>query len=251
MDILIFSKDRAMQLDLLLRSIDKFVPNELRGRTIVIFNASNDEYAEGYSKIKPTRSVLFIPDVLGFKNACVAASNIISTDKILVLCDDDVFVRKLPEVDMHFDTYTYSLRLNPYMTYSFNSLCNQTPSNSRKWAWADFQVDYAYPWSVSCSIWRSSEFINHLRELKYNNPNTLEDQLIKNNLGYKYMQCFDENPMLNIPANLVQSTHANKHLGISAQSLNKSFLNGLRINLDPIVGIQSNSPFLNYTYELI
>ena len=51
MNVIIFSKDRAAQLDLLLRSIEKNFAKPYYQNVTVIFRASNQSFVDGYKKL--------------------------------------------------------------------------------------------------------------------------------------------------------------------------------------------------------
>ena len=50
--IIIFSFNRAMQLDALLNSIEKFIGKDLCDRISVIYNTSSVDFERGYSILK-------------------------------------------------------------------------------------------------------------------------------------------------------------------------------------------------------
>jgi glycosyltransferase involved in cell wall biosynthesis len=95
-DILIWTKDRACQLDLLLRSI-KYGFSANCGKVYVRYDYTNAEFKKGYDK-------LFTKDygieVIGIettgdlgKDTKDIVNNKIDTRYMLAICDDDVFIR--------------------------------------------------------------------------------------------------------------------------------------------------------------
>jgi hypothetical protein len=52
LDLIAFSKDRPAQLDLLLRSMDRFVEDADRGTVGVVFTASEPAYDDGYALVR-------------------------------------------------------------------------------------------------------------------------------------------------------------------------------------------------------
>lgn len=60
--IIIFSFNRAMQLDALLSSISKYIDKDLCERVSVIYNTSSSEYEEGYQLLKARYDCIFLKE---------------------------------------------------------------------------------------------------------------------------------------------------------------------------------------------
>lgn len=259
---IIFSKDRAAQLDLLLRSMKRFIGPSFIESVNIIYKSSEMVFEDAYRDVWESEIInanwFEEKDYLSFKQILTTVVADEDARYVGLLCDDDVFVREFIPVPIPAACYTHSLRLNPRMPFSLNSQIFQSlpegvmwGKNHFIWDWEGQQGDYAYPYSVSGSVWRSSDLVGYIEHLDFYHPNSLEDQLVSNPLNYPKMICGVDNCTLNIPSNLVQSTHNNPIVGPSAMELNEKFLEGKRIDLKPLIGIESDSCFLDYQYTFI
>jgi hypothetical protein len=89
--ICIFSKDRACQLELLLKSIKRFVKDWDKQKIGIIYKASDKSYENGYDLVKKKHPEFtyifetnFHKDVLGFFKETFKL--------VMFLVDDDVFI---------------------------------------------------------------------------------------------------------------------------------------------------------------
>lgn len=254
---IIFSKDRAAQLDLLLRSIEKYVPPASSLRIDVLYTSSSGEYEDGYNMLPQEYKRLLLRET-DFK---AQLDNIICTtsaEQVGLLCDDDVFIRKFKPKRIPPDCNNRSLRLNPNMKYSYNSQSEQhygyatyLDKSTFIWYWQNSSYDFGYPWSVSCTLWPTHKLQSALPELSYRNPNTLEDALRNYPVTQPRMTCDTENCMVNIPSNRVQTTHPNPTAGYSARELNEKFLMHHHINLGPLANLESDSCHAPVEYQFL
>ena len=99
------------------------------------------------------------------------------------------------------------------------------------WTWKGAQVDFAYPMSLDGHIFRTKEILPLLIKLKYNNPNTLEGELVNHPINATQMVCYDKPKIINNPLNKVQDVNNNKHGNVTALWLNKEFMSGKIIDL--------------------
>ena len=96
--------------------------------------------------------------------------------------------------------------------------------------------------SLDGHIFRSSEIYPLLSRLSFTNPNTMESVLSNNVLSLPKMICYEQSKIVNIPANKVQNTYANRYSEmITVFELNQRFLQGDRLSLKPILNIQNTS----------
>lgn len=252
---LIFSKDRACQLDLLLRSIKEFVPEELIWDIEVLYTYSNPHFQEGYKIIQNRYPFVYLVEEKDFKKDLKELINDTYAEFVCTLVDDDVFIRKLENNQYfnkiyHNDVANLSLRLNPNMTYCYPQEMEFLAPHSTVWDWTLAEGDYSYPVSLSGTIWTKKHLQSYVDPLFYNSPNTLESAMYQCRHLYKpKMACYPENLVVNIPANRVQNTHHNRSIGVqNAITLNQAFLSGKVIDLAPLKSYKSNSCFIDYRY---
>jgi hypothetical protein len=251
MNIIIFSKDRACQLELLLRSMRRFY----RVPVSVLWTESSHDYLRGYRRLMNYASPLvswhkekdFKADLLRLVDPAVRLT--------MFLCDDDVFKEPF-EYNGELgnpDVLCLSLRLQPGLTHCYPQNCdNVIPEiaadgtfrwGRRKWLWyRGIPGDYGYPMSLDGHVFRTADILPLLHRLDYTNPNTLELQLsLYPAWNRPLMACLPRSPVMNIPVNVVQSSWENRHGRISAAELNEKFLSGRIIDTKNIYGIQNMS----------
>ena len=231
---IIFSKDRAAQLDRLLRSIDKYYPE---CNYDVIYKASTEVYDHGYTLIdhllrKETTLKVDVIDLMTEEFTCF-------------LVDDMQFINPFTP-DEVFDRFAenervacLSLRLYPGITYSYTKDENITPPPETTWPWPHFASYWGYPMSLDGHIFRTMDIEPIIHSYRFNNPNCLEEELARNPLNRDLMMCYNEAKVVNIPLNLAQSTHENRNMGIDAKDINWKFLDGQRLRLVDLRGHNS------------
>lgn len=256
-NITIFSKDRAAQLELLLRSIKEFWQGYDQFTFNILYTASTEKLQEGYNLCMTIHKEFNYIRETDFK------ANLLSVfdenkKYTMFFVDDNVFKT---DFTMDCDTFkefetndsilTLSLRMAPYMTYCYThkkSYPLPTFIDGNKNNWTTSQGEWNYPFSVDGNIFRTKDIAYLIKGLSYRKPNTFEGALTTGATRHrsKYlMMCFPDSIVMNIPANKVQTENEN-HAGLahdySADSLNELFLNGKRISLDNIIGHRNNSP---------
>ena len=256
---IIFSKDRACQLDLFLRSIIHNVRDYKRLTWTIIYLASTPEYEEGYEKVKKRfPNFSFINEMVkGFRNTTIDYLYTLPYHQFFV--DDDCFKEKWDPFDSKLDLLqtpeilTISLRMDPKYNYCYTQKRMTPPPsfiNNLRWYWEKLDGDWGYPMSLDGHIFRTDDIVPLIRNLQFKNPNTLEAGLASKYLARPLMSCYSTAKIINLPINKVQ-TFNNNHAGlqykISVEDLNRRYINGEQINLDLIMGAQGfNAPH----YEL-
>lgn len=212
-NLIIFSKDRACQLDQLLTSLWHHVPNieTARLKTQVLYDFSEKKFGEGYDAVKKMHphvlfhqqnnmsasfsSVFFEAHVArggspqGFKAEYLR----ILDDSIpytMHFVDDMVVVNRwglTEQLTAHRilssrpDVIAVSLRLHSGITKCFATNDDHTPppdmDSEGTWPWAHAKGDWSYPMSLDAHIFRTAEHSVLALELDYFNPNTLEGNM--------------------------------------------------------------------------
>jgi hypothetical protein len=251
-NIVVFSKDRAMQLELFIRSFNVFVKNADQYVINILYAYSLDEFMQGYVKLCET----IPPNVIFHKETdfrsdliCLIGENYPHT---VFFTDDDVFINNFDFYDKQMDAFEWddsiicrSLRLNKSLTYCYSK---QTPMKQppffgdNTFNWKGQDGDYGYPMSLDGHIFRTKEILSFLIKLDYTSPNTLESSMAKNTKGFPpKMICYDKSMIINNPINIVQNDWNNVHGKIDAEFLNERFLNGQVIELSNFIGINNTS----------
>jgi len=243
-NIIVFSKDRAFQLDMFLRSFYKYVNNSNNLMIKVLYTYSNNEYKEGYEtlikKIYNQRKIRFKLEK-DFKSDLL--SMIHDQTYTVFFMDDNIFVRDFSFTstvdDRRQDLMTsnleilcLSLRLNNYLDYCYPAQLEikKKPifDQNNCFEWKDLDPDYGYPMSLDGHIFRTDEILPLLKELNYKNPNSLEGQLALNPIDKPKILCYPNSIIINLAINRVQTNNFNHCGDIDTSKLNKRFLAGER-----------------------
>jgi hypothetical protein len=246
---IVFSKDRACQLNLLIDSIEKNAKNifELK----VIYTSSNNDFEEGYEKlINQYPEVKWIKESSNFKEDVLSSIQNTKSDYTCFFTDDDIIYRTLKEEDLTSklkedkDVFCFSTRLGLNTNKCYTMKCDNVikPSfeddNFISWDWKVHYMDFGYPLSVDGHIFRTKEILKLTKKVSFSNPNTYEASLqIFDNFPRNKMWSYKHSVLVNSPSNIVQSTFQNRKgetYGISTKDLNDAFLSGRFIELDKI-----------------
>lgn len=266
-DCLIFTKDRACQLDLLLRSIrDNF--QELTNVNI-LYCGSNDEFLEGYNMlIEKYPEHRWIVE----NNLTEDIKAVVSTFKnefSMTLVDDEVVIRDhsigplLEILRTNDNVHCASLRMGRNVDYTYTANLNSPPPKfiTREgmgdvygWIWAesDPNTDWGYPSCINSHIYRTCDLKKWILENPFSNVNDLEGMLNRQRELYgQIMICNDRPKTLNIANNLVQSgnnRHSNKKEYTPA-ALNNKFLSGWSLDSDYLYNFETNCATLELDYK--
>ncbi|KKN82797.1 hypothetical protein LCGC14_0306210 [marine sediment metagenome] len=256
-DILVWTKDRACQADLLLRSIkDNFKSyNKIYFR----YDYSTEAFKQGYAKLIAKDYGLNIEFIerTDFEKDTKGILASMKTTFMVAICDDDVFVipTNLEDI-MHFytkDVAAVSMRMGEHITYCYGTN-KPTPlpkfypceGNFLKWKWseADPATDWGYPGAVNIHIYRTQWYRDMIKDFTFDNPNELEFLFNTNRDKFApYILSFKTGRILNIPVNQVQTVCPTNPFGIkfsyTKEDLNSRWLNGEIIDTKNIYGYKN------------
>lgn len=242
---IIFSKDRALQLDGLLRSMLHHVTGAYSIH--VLYCASNAAHAHAYGEltdgIQHSDRIQWTKEA-DFRKDLVHTLQGTQTASVCFLVDDIVFIRPMNLDALNRDAIhggIVSLRLGSNITFCYTKqkamqLPTLNPSKKQddllKFSWEDGSYDWAYPLSVDGHIFPTSEISVAAKLLDYRAPNTFEralqilTPLYQKRPGY----CFEYPRMFNIPLNRVQNENENISSEISPEYLLAKWQEGLTLN---------------------
>lgn len=250
LNVIIFSKDRACQLDLLLTSMRKMFQEYMRYNVVVLYTTSNNTYELGYKILVKTHKHINFVCESSFKQDLLSHLNL-DTNYTVFFVDDIVwkepFTVKCDELNLlkeDPDILCLSLRLDPSLTYCYAlDIDINAPRFDEKmrWNWRGEDGDFGYPMSLDGHIFRTLDIYPLLSDLSFHNPNSLEGRLSEYPIKRSKMICMKKSPIFNTPINKVQTHNTNRHGNISAEHLNKMFLSGYRIPLVPFIGYNNSA----------
>jgi hypothetical protein len=249
-NIIVFSKDRAMQLDLFIRSFNHCVSYAKGYKIDVLYTYSNSKFGDGYNRL-----IRNCPENIKFTKETDFKKNLLSLvaqDGFTVFfVDDNIFKNPVDFYDGQMDIFINnksilcrSLRLSRHLTYCYPAKVPMTPPKfdmNGIFRWRYLAGDYGYPFSVDGHIFRTNDILPLIIDLEYSNPNTLEGAMQKYPTNRDYMICYNQSIIINNPINRVQTVNDNIHGNISAEYLNNCYRNGKRIKLEPFLGIDNTS----------
>jgi hypothetical protein len=247
---IIFSKDRACQLDCLLRSIERNVEKTVSIKWSVVYLATTREHQRGYEKLfqRAFRGCIFYDEKKeGFKQTTL---NLLKEEfpYHVFFVDDDCFKSSwnpndgsLDLLKQRKDLLTVSLRMDPSYDFCYTQKQKTPPPIIGKdgiWEWKDLQGDWGYPMSLDGHIFHSHDVLPLIRSINFKNPNSLEGRLATQVLGKPLMFCYPNAKIINLPINKVQTVNKN-HAGLyhptSIEELNRHFLSGEQLSLEAIM----------------
>lgn len=258
--VIIFSKDRASQLDLLLRSIRKYVRFEHQIK--VLYTYSNDDFKKGYHKLKCYwQNVTFVKEQ-DFKKDLIANLDTVFSH-VMFLVDDDVFVADVNAGDTPIyglssipEVLTVSLRFgkNILWDYNYNRAVDQPifidpPAGALLWDWTTASWGWNYPMSLDGNIFAFSDIYPYVTRGKYYSPNTFEKCMAVRPVRNKpYVISYDRSRLVGLALNRVQNRYKNKSGSTyTPESLNANFLAGDVIELDRFAGFVPNACHVDLT----
>jgi hypothetical protein len=235
-----FSKDRAMQLDACLRSIERLAPYS--GPIVVVYKATMTEFDDAYRLLDLNDRFRLVPQSADFRRDVIDAVDPAS-EYTVFHTDDDVFFRKPAATPMVPDEFAaFSLRLGKNTTYCYPLGRTQpVPSTAESgpiiaWDWTRAKDDFSYPMSLDGHVFRTRRLLQILARTQFANPNELEEELhYRRYLVPPNMLAFRESCLVSIPLNVVSSTHRNRageDPERSPWALNRRFLSGERIDFE-------------------
>ena len=269
-DCVIFTKDRACQLDALLRSInDNF--KELTNITI-IFKASNPNFLKGYKilhrKFPKYRWVVENNLISDIKNVVSGFSQ----TYCMMFVDDEMVIRDQPIIKplsllaQKPQIHCLSLRMGTNVNYTYTASMESPPPPFTKyshddtvlhqWEWGKLNgnADWGYPSCVNSHLYRTSFFKPLIVNMTYKTVNAMEGAFNGNRPKFPpHMICFTEPKTISVANNVVQnnkSRNSNKP-EFTPESLNKKFLDGNVIDIKQFYNLKINMATFDKDYTFI
>ena len=251
-NIVVFSKDRAMQLELFIRSFNHFVVNNNHYVINVLYTYSDDKFRKGYEQlIEEKHSNVVFHKEIDFKKNLIELVDpmkeytVFFVDDIVFKNSFDFYDKQMEIFDWNASIICRSLRLHTDLNYCYpQRLPMKQPSflKDNVFIWRGLKGDYGYPMSVDGNIYRTKDILPFLHRLNYTNPNTFEGEMATqtHDLPPK-MICYEKSIVLSNPLNRVQTVNKNICGTISAEFLNNKYLEGFIIDLKDFDGLHNRS----------
>lgn len=245
MTVIVFSKDRPLQLDAFLRSYKTHVSPRMHVR--ILYTASDARYEHAYFEvfarhlgfITAFRQGVFKVDLLEM----LPPSGV-----VVFFVDDQLFIRPWDAIELP----GLSLRLAPHLThcYNYGDALQPLPAFTSingylSWSWGCGSYSWNYPLSVDGHLYYLEELRPMIEALDFTSPNTLEAGLqvyVPRFLGRAGF-CYPQSRVVNVPWNTVQSNWQNRQSteGYTAEVLLQRWEVGYQIALSAFEGVENRS----------
>ena len=243
----IFSRNRSLQLDLCLRTLQLHCADIHKLSNVAVLYKADDHHRESYEILKREYPDVIFVEEQSFKQDLL---NIVHNKSgiLFSIVDDTVFVEDfllaniVSNLEGNPNCLGFSLRLgfNTNFCYPYGRF-QDIPATTKiengvvnKYNWQTAQLDFAYPLELSSSLMRLEDIIEIFNNCDYNNPNSLEDAMVRCYVQTKpSLLMYDKSVAFSNPLNKVQSDHPNKSGDIDADVLLQYFMAGYRINAKP------------------
>lgn len=258
----IFSKDRPLQLDGTLRSLQIHCKDIGEVLIQVLYLASELFFQKSYDSLITTYAdcpYIRFHQEENFKSDLLFL--LTKRSHVLFLVDDNIFVRPFNFVSIrnhlseHNDAIGFSLRLGENTTYCYPlDVSQRSPEflhlkdGTLKYRWPGEDQDFGYPLEVSSSVYRTDDVIPLLLRIPFQNPNTLESAMNAEKDTFMdklpYLLCPPLSLTFCSPINKVQNVAETNRAGSkmehSPTSLVEAFHAGKRIDVPKYTGFVPN-----------
>lgn len=250
---MVFSYNRPMQCDLLLKTFWKHCLDWDSIDKYVIYKASDQRFSDAYLSCIEEESgeINFIKEKDFYDDTYEIFRN--EYEYVLFMTDDTIFfhpfsvegITKL--MDSNSNILNFSLRLGYNTKYCYSLNADQgLPTDMKKiernktefllWDWTKAKFDWGYPLEVSSSVLRSGNLRNFSQLTRYNNPNVMEwllDSFKKLVYSKNLSASFSTSVAFSSPMNKVSSGNQNRSAinpNYTVENLLKLYQQGLRID---------------------
>jgi len=243
----IFSKNRAMQLHLCLKSLVINCPDIFGSSDVTVLYKADKEHRRSYKILAEEFPQFRFRQEKDFKKDVLKILQ--KRDYVFFIVDDTVFTREftlsevLSSLDAFPQTLGFSLRLGRNCTYCYPLDAEQglpyfAEVNPRvlSWIWRGARHDWGYPLEISSSVYHHDDVVDVLYGANYGNPNELESAMATSIVQKQSdlpipnrMMCYYQSVAFSNPINKVQTYNNNRSGNIDPDSLNRYFLDGYRI----------------------
>lgn len=259
----VFSKDRALQLDGTLASFSLHCRDAAKVRLVVLCKASTARHQAQYARIQAMYPQVPLCQEQNFKDQLLS---FLTSERVLFLVDDNIFVRDFYMEDIvkalavNPDALGCSLRLGKNTTYCYSLNRSQAvPSMTRtlstsgdsivSYRWPGTEADFGYPLEVSSSVYRCADILEILRDLPFSNPNSLEGLLSQQAQRFTASKpkllCYENSLTFCNPINKVQQVAPDNRAGVtvsySADDLAQIFDRDGRMDVKSYSGYTPNA----------
>jgi len=247
-EVIVFSRDRALQLHALLTSYYDNVRPHLPVH--VIYTACNPAHRQSYETVMSCfPRVHFIKEGL-FREDLIDLMTSLDARAVLFLVDDMVFVNDVNFAEMCavdlLETVP-TLRLGRTVGKNYPWQCMQRlPTLQNKgdgflhFLWQQGELDWHYPLSLDGHIFQCAELMELTRDLEFHSPNTYEGALQKYQPFFVVREgiCYPQPRAFSIPWNRVQEDYENNCGQLDIELLLERWTSGYQLDTKRLHGLK-------------
>ena len=240
LNVVIFTKDRPAQLNLLLESM-KLCDFGKNYNILIIQKTTTRNTWFGYTMIRYPANVNRIEEGSGGIKDILINNAAWEKPYTMFIVDDNVFIREVDTFPLCYylsvnpSVLAYSLRLSPSYNYCYAYNSVHKKINGRVWPWKGAPGDFGYPMSLDCNIYRTEQILERIKGCEFRTPNELEGALAGNPISLDYMVCNKNAAVIGIPWTRVQGSSQNRYCGCDWEEFSQKWMEGQRICLDSII----------------
>lgn len=264
--VLVFSQDRAAQLELFLRSYAQQMSTPLP--LTVMYGASSRAHQQAYDEVLDAHRDGGITAISGtsFKTDLLAALKASNARHVLFFSDDIVFIhpidtRLLEQWDPRDGIL--SLRLGRNITHSSGHPGTLQPQPASlesatlgeqslaRWRWSTGLQDWALPTSLEGHLLPLPDLVPVAEQASFDAPASLERAIGQYNFLFKWRwgYCWERARIMNLPL-LDMPLPGNHGIAPDAEQLLDAFQRGLRLDISHLPLAQHNSCHMAWTPAL-
>lgn len=269
-DLIVFSRNRAMQLYAYLESVRRYMPGT--NKIFIIYRADSIRHMKAYEQLLKDFSQLPLvcfkqgkQPLTDFKPLTMAALQSSNKPYVLFAVDDIIIVDSIDLKECIYALETtkangFYLRLgrNICQCYMKNKLTPPPPLAHKfngilSWQFSHGKEDWGYPCTLDMTLFVKNQVIHDFKQLLFSSPNTLESQWAAQPRKRKMGLCFYRSKIVNIPALLVQTDrprNRNMH-SYTANDLLEKFLLGFKIDIDNLHKVKNIAPHHEHKFTFI
>lgn len=261
-DSIIFSKDRAIQLNAFIESYLTQVDGY--GQLYVLYKAS-PKHAKSYLELKnlyANQDIVFVEE-LNFREQLNEICRNSDAKLIGFYVDDMIFTQKISyDAILRYNPAEYIVCLSRGKDFTYSQVLGRdmelplfTPLGDGlyeyRWDSTDEFNDWTYPLGVSAYFYSRHEVVAMLSTINYKAPNSLEEAMQTMIPYFKSRKglCTEKVACCCVPVNLVQEECINPVTGYaSVDDLLKIWDEGMKIDISKFHDVGINGVNMNYQY---
>ena len=256
-DVIVFSKDRAAQLDLTLSGLKRHLKEWAEQSYTILYTYSSDLHKLAYDKVKRLHPEFKWIEETNFQQDTKNIFNSGNKSYVSFLVDDDVWINDMSLNSPEFNEFKnnpqiacLSPRISKQVNYCYTARLQTPPPkvfiNNTTWYWTSSELagDWNYVFSIaSFHIFRREDLTNLINTVPFRGPNTFEGSCLA---PYPprhrpLMICFENCKVFCGTNNRVQVENGNHHENShTPDMLAKNFLLGRRLDPNANDGLVSN-----------